>query len=99
MKFTEDYLEWNMLPDNWALCFDNDCPLREKCVRWQAGQIMPDENYCSMCVMPCARIGNNCWMYVEKNDSVTYKELFKHHPITRRLLQKSDKKNSSTNYP
>lgn len=75
-RLTEDYLEWNMLPNNWALCFDDDCPLREKCVRWQTWRIMPDEIYCAMCVMPCSRIDDNCWMYVKKDNSITYKELF-----------------------
>lgn len=75
-RLTEDRLEWNILPDNWALCFDDACPLREKCVRWQTGQIMPDEIFYSMCVMPCARIGEDCLMYVEKNESITYREIF-----------------------
>jgi len=72
-------LYWDMIPSDFALCFDNKCPLKNKCIRWQAGELMPDEIYVSMCVMPCSRIGENCWMYVCKDDAVSYKDFFKQY--------------------
>lgn len=72
-------LYWDMIPRDFALCFDNECPLRNKCIRWQAGALLPDEIYTAMCVMPCSRIGENCWMYVCKDDAVSYEDFFKQY--------------------
>ena len=70
-------LYWDMVPDDFALCFDNKCPLRNKCIRWQAGELLPDEIYTALCVMPCSRKGKNCWMYVCKDDAISYEDFFK----------------------
>lgn len=72
-------LYWDMIPNDFALCFDYRCPLRNKCIRWQAGEIFPDEIFTAMCVMPCSRIGENCWMYVCKDDAVSYEDFFKQY--------------------
>ena len=30
-------LNWEMVPEGWALCFNQNCPLHEACLRYQAG--------------------------------------------------------------
>lgn len=79
-------LYWDMVPNDFALCFDKECPLRNRCVRWQAGELLPDEIYTAMCVMPCSRIGESCWMYACKDDAVSYKDFFKQYTDKPGLL-------------
>ena len=34
-------LNWEMVPEGWALCFNQNCPLHEACLRYQAGLLAP----------------------------------------------------------
>ena len=34
-------LNWEMVPEGWALCFNQNFPLHEACLRYQAGLLAP----------------------------------------------------------
>lgn len=53
-------LEWDEVPEGWAVCFSEVCPLRETCLRWQAGMVVPDEFTVGRCVTPKALKNGEC---------------------------------------
>ena len=57
---TKNDLKWKDVPEGWALCFTQDCPLREMCLRWQAAQLAPDGLTVTRCVTPRALTGDKC---------------------------------------
>lgn len=50
----ENNLKWEDVPCGWALCFNDGCPLRQTCLRWQAAQLAPDTLTATRCVTPLA---------------------------------------------
>ena len=36
-------IQFKDVPSDWAVCFNNDCPLKEECMRYQVGLVMPDD--------------------------------------------------------
>lgn len=57
------------IPYQWAVCFNSQCPLREKCMRWQAAELircMPVASVqTAMCVTPQVWQSSPCSMFVE----------------------------------
>ncbi len=53
-------LTWEMVPKGWALCFNQECPLRDTCLRYQAGQLAPENMTVARCVMPRALSDGHC---------------------------------------
>ena len=51
---SEIQLEWGMVPAGWALCFNPNCPLRDTCLRYQAGLLVPQDVTVARCVTPRA---------------------------------------------
>ena len=37
----------------YTVCFMNQCPLHEQCLRWMVGQSMPNDKEICQCVNPC----------------------------------------------
>jgi hypothetical protein len=53
-------LSYSDVPKKWAVCFQNDCPMKEECLRWKAAQVVPEKVQTLMCVTPYTRKGNEC---------------------------------------
>lgn len=53
-------LNWNDVPERWALCFNTQCPRRESCLRWQAGLLAPEDLAATRCVTPKALTPEGC---------------------------------------
>ncbi|MBQ9356309.1 MAG: hypothetical protein IJT98_03355 [Prevotella sp.] len=53
-------LKWADVPSKWHLCFNRECPLRETCLRWQAGQLSPSDLTFTRCITPNALIDGTC---------------------------------------
>ena len=52
-------------PHNWALCFQNECPLHDTCLRYAVGTLMPANVTHHEVVLPSARKAEGCSHYVE----------------------------------
>ena len=52
-------------PHDWALCFQNECPLHDTCLRYAVGRLMPSNVTHHETVLPTAREEGNCCHYVE----------------------------------
>lgn len=37
---------------NYIVCFNNECPLHEHCLRWQVGLYVPEQRYSVICFNP-----------------------------------------------
>ena len=57
-------LNWDDVPKGWALCYNGECPMREECLRWQAGQAAPGDLSAAWCVTPRALKGGGCLHFV-----------------------------------
>lgn len=53
-------LTFSDVPRRWAVCFQNECPMKEECLRWRAGQVAPERVQALMCVTPNTRRGDKC---------------------------------------
>ena len=53
-------LKWEMVPEGWALCFNQDCPLHDACLRYQAGLLAPQHVTVTRCVTPRALTDERC---------------------------------------
>ena len=58
-------LKFENVPNNWAVCFNNSCPLKEQCLRHQAAMTVPDGVCYGMSVWPQAYKGGQCRMFAE----------------------------------
>ena len=58
-------LKFENVPNNWAVCFNNDCPLKEQCLRYQAAITVPDGVCYGMSVWPQAYKNGQCRMFAE----------------------------------
>ena len=61
---SEDSLTWEKIPDDWAFCFRDECPLHNECLHWQTSQLVPDDINCLRCIIPISPIGHECFAYV-----------------------------------
>lgn len=53
------------VPSDWALCFQNDCPLHEDCQRWVAGSYAPKRVMVRPCIIGGGTSENGCRHYVK----------------------------------
>ena len=53
-------LNWEMVPEGWALCFNQNCPLHEACLRYQAGLLVPQSLTIARCIIPRAVTNERC---------------------------------------
>ena len=53
-------LTWSMVPDGWALCYNDACPLHRQCLRCQAAQLAPEELTVTRCITPQALKDGQC---------------------------------------
>lgn len=57
-------LKYSMVPHEWAVCFQEDCPLKENCLRFAVGKLVPKSVMNHNCVLPNARKDDGCRKYV-----------------------------------
>lgn len=57
---TNEKVNWEGVPEGWALCFNSECQRRESCLRWQAAQQAPRELTVARCVTPQALQDGEC---------------------------------------
>ena len=58
-------LTYTDAPGNWALCFQNDCPMCDTCLRYAVGKLTPASVTRHKTVLPTARREDGCRHYVE----------------------------------
>lgn len=51
------------MPAGYMVCFQQDCPLHDSCMRFVAGQNLPDDRQMGNAVFPAARQGDQCRYY------------------------------------
>lgn len=56
----EKTLNWSMVPEGWALCYNDHCPRHEQCLRRQAALLAPQELTVTRCVTPQALRDGQC---------------------------------------
>ena len=56
----EKELTYKDVPNSYALCFNENCPLREKCLHYQAYLLKPDDRLGGPAVYPDAWKSNEC---------------------------------------
>ena len=61
----EKILELKMIPWGYEMCFNNDCQLREKCLHYQAGLLMPSDRLSGPAVYPAAWKDGQCQRFRE----------------------------------
>lgn len=61
----------------YVLCTQDDCPLRDGCLRFLAAQQAPEDLESAKCVMPGIRKGDNC-RWFNSSQQVTYAAGFEH---------------------
>lgn len=52
--------DFSLVPPSWQLCFCDGCPLHEQCLRFQAGQHIPDGLTWGPAVYPSAYRNGQC---------------------------------------
>lgn len=57
-------LTYSLAPRNWAICFQHECPLADKCLRHAVALLAPAELEYHKTVLPGARKGDRCSLYV-----------------------------------
>lgn len=53
-----------MAPSDWAVCFQDECPLAASCLRHAVGLLVPSSVTSHNCVLPNARKDDDCRLFV-----------------------------------
>ena len=56
-------LSYKDAPRDWAICFQNDCPLSDRCLRHAVAQLAPSTLTHHVTVLPAARQGDQCSLF------------------------------------
>lgn len=56
-------LKYSDAPDDWAICYQNDCPLADQCLRRAVARLAPSELTHHATVLPAAREGDHCCLF------------------------------------
>lgn len=56
-------LSFSDAPHNWAICFQNDCPLADCCLRHAVALLTPKNLTHHATVLPAAREGDHCRLF------------------------------------
>ena len=60
-----NHLSYSDAPHNWAICFQDECPLAATCLRHAVALLAPDGLTHHHTVLPAAREAAPCRLYVE----------------------------------
>ena len=53
-------LTYSLAPHDWAICFQDDCPMKDTCLRRAVARLAPPTLTCHITVLPTARQGDHC---------------------------------------
>ena len=56
-------LTYKDAPHDWAICYQNDCPLSDRCLRHAVAQLAPPTLTHHVTVLPAARQGDHCRLF------------------------------------
>lgn len=56
-------LSFSLVPKNWAICYQHDCPLANRCLRHAAALLAPADLTHHNTVLPAAREGDTCRLF------------------------------------
>ena len=62
----EKELKYENLPWGFKVCFNSDCKLRDTCMHYQAGLLLPEDKLSGHAVFPQAWKSGACKSYLEK---------------------------------
>lgn len=62
----EKHLQETNIPSGYALCFNETCQLREKCLHYQAYLLQPKERLSGPAILPSAWKSGECQRYCEE---------------------------------
>ena len=52
--------DFSNMPKDWAVCFMHDCILKEQCLRYYAGKMLPVDQHSALTIRPSTRSTNGC---------------------------------------
>ena len=44
--------DFSNMPTDWAVCFMHDCILKEQCLRYYAGKMLPVDQHSALTILP-----------------------------------------------
>ena len=56
-------LSYSLAPSDWAICYEHDCPLADKCLRHAVALLAPSNLTHHNTVLPAAREGDTCRLF------------------------------------
>lgn len=59
-------LTFSLAPHNWAICFQDDCPMKDTCLRYAIARLAPADLTRHVTVLPAARQGDRCSLFATK---------------------------------
>lgn len=59
-------MNYSLAPNDWAICFQNECPMADACLRHAIGRLAPADLTHHTIVLPAARQGDHCTLFVSK---------------------------------
>ena len=59
-------LTYSLAPYNWAICFQDDCPMKDTCLRYAIARLVPADIHHHNTVLPSARQGDHCSLFATK---------------------------------
>ena len=59
-------LDFSLAPTHWAICFQDECPLKNACLRYAIGHMAPAKLTHHSTVLPAARRGDQCTLFATK---------------------------------
>ena len=75
--------------EGYTVCYEEQCPLRDHCLRWQVGQHVPHTAYAYTCVNPNYQgVANAQWQEFRKFAEEYLTDFYQH--INRRDLELTD---------
>ena len=87
MEKTEKELKANDIPWGYALCFNDACGLKDKCMHYQARLLKSEERYIGQAVYPTAWQDGECRRFCEKKlvkKAWGFSQLYKNVPYRER---------------
>ena len=51
--------DFSNMPTDWAVCFMHDCILKEQCLRYYAGKMLPIDQHSALTILPSVSIKSN----------------------------------------
>ena len=63
-KMLKEDFDFRNVPNGWALCFNENCKMKDACLRYMAAQFAPADMTTATCVTPHALHGDECKKFV-----------------------------------